>query len=306
MSQVETIQLDTNGWVFAITVDGRRIVQCDYEGEAVLRKVDPHDEYILNASSFPVGPYCNRIESGQAEFEGTRINLSPNLLDRQGKPLDPSSMIGVGWTHKWHISQKRDNSVEFTLPYSPEDGQWPWFCTMKQKFLFNRNAMEITSTLTNTDDHFMPGGLGIHFYWHREPGTKVFADIEDMWEMRPGVIPTGRLVPLPADQDFAGGLNVDGREMDNCYPLPDGKFIIERPNVSNRHCVVESDEQTRQVIVYTTQKESPSGPAGNILVIYPNTHVNNAVNMRGRKDTGMWVLRSGEAGKSVTRVTVQP
>jgi hypothetical protein len=39
-------------------------------------------------------------------------------------------------------------------------------------------------------------------------------------------------VPLPADQDFASGLNVDGREMDNCYPLPDGKFIIERPNAS--------------------------------------------------------------------------
>ncbi len=313
MSEIKVIKLNADGWDFGITAEGKRVVWCDYESEPVLRRIPEKDiqgGYILHASSFPVGPYCNRIDQGRAEFYGTQVNLKPNLLERDGTVLDPSSMIGLGWTHNWNLITQTHNTVLFELRYEPESGEWPWSCTMTQRFTFAHNTMTVRTTLRNDEEtRSMPGGLGAHVYFHREPGTRIFAQVDQIWEMDGGKIPKGGLIAVPVNQTFApakGGLAVDEHELDQCYPLPDGRFSVVRPNMKHGTCIVQSDEQTRQMIVYVTQKDSPSGPPGTVLVAYPNTHVNDGINlMRTRGDTGVRVLRPNECMASNSVFTME-
>ncbi len=213
MSKVDVISLQYDGWDIGIVKDGRRAVWLKYQGEPVWRTISEagiQSGYILNASCFPMAPYLNRIAGGRAEFEGTEINLSPNLLREDGHPLDKSAMHGIGWTHPWVFEGQTTNSISFVLKYDGQDPKsWPWPCTIRQEYSFVADTMTLRLTLTNDDPaRNMPGGLGWHPYFQRVAGSKIYAPVKEVWVADGASKITTGARHLLEDGAFAG-LDVD-------------------------------------------------------------------------------------------------
>ncbi len=73
---------------------------------------------ILDAASFPLVPYCNRVSDGRFLFRGREVILSPNM------PGDPSPLHGQGWLAPWPVESASATQAE--LVYRHDPGEWPW------------------------------------------------------------------------------------------------------------------------------------------------------------------------------------
>src|SRR5262245_26800379 len=80
---------------------GGAISAFNWEGEggarSILRKCHSPLEKVLDACSFPLVPYVNRIRSGHFTFRGREVRLAPNM------PGDPSPLHGQGWLREWNV-----------------------------------------------------------------------------------------------------------------------------------------------------------------------------------------------------------
>src|SRR4051794_9597485 len=63
----------------------------------ILRKCHSPLEKVLDASSFPLVPYVNRIRDGEFRFRGRAVRLAPNMAG------DPSPLHGQGWLNPWDV-----------------------------------------------------------------------------------------------------------------------------------------------------------------------------------------------------------
>src|SRR3982750_2107518 len=62
---------------------------------AILRKCNSSLQNVLDASSFPLVPYVNRIRDGHFTFRGREVRLAPNMAG------DPSPLHGQGGLNPW-------------------------------------------------------------------------------------------------------------------------------------------------------------------------------------------------------------
>src|SRR4029453_1336329 len=67
--------------------------------QAILRKCHSRNENVLDASSFPLVPYVNRVRGGHFTFGGRDVRLRPNM------PGDPSPLHGQGWLNPWQVDE---------------------------------------------------------------------------------------------------------------------------------------------------------------------------------------------------------
>src|ERR1700751_4618788 len=67
----------------------------------ILRGCNSSPENVLDASSFPLVPYVNRIRGGRFHFCGEEVRLEPNM------PGDPSPLHGQGWLNAWEVEESR-------------------------------------------------------------------------------------------------------------------------------------------------------------------------------------------------------
>src|SRR5206468_2991341 len=93
---------------------------------AILRKCNSPLEKALDAASFPLVPYVNRIRDGRFRFRGREIQLQPNLAG------DPSPLHGQGWLHAWAVEHAGDDRA--VLSFRHEPGEWPWGYEARQEF----------------------------------------------------------------------------------------------------------------------------------------------------------------------------
>ena len=54
---------------------------------------------MLDAASFPLVPYVNRIRDGRFTFRGREVRLAPNMAG------DPSPLHGQGWLSPWTVEE---------------------------------------------------------------------------------------------------------------------------------------------------------------------------------------------------------
>ena len=83
----------------------------------ILRKCNNRLENVLDAASFPLVPYVNRIRDGHFEFRGRLVELAPNM------PGDPSPLHGQGWFGPWEVEHSSDTKA--TLSFRHSAGEWP-------------------------------------------------------------------------------------------------------------------------------------------------------------------------------------
>lgn len=254
---------------------------------AILRKCNSQRENVLEAASFPLVPYVNRIRGGRFTFRGREVFLAPNMAG------DPSPLHGQGWLNPWRVERADDTSG--TLTFRHDAGEWPWDYAARQEVVVDERGLSITLSCRNLGDEPMPCGLGQHPYFACGPDTRIDTDVTHVWTIDQQVLPVDK---IPATGRFdLHDRRVCGQDLDHgfggwggCATMTDPAWPFE---------VRLSSPDARFFQLY-----SPRG--GGIFVAEPVTHANAALNAPEDEwpELGMRVLEPDEEMRLDMRLEV--
>lgn len=244
---------------------------------SILRKCHRPLEKVLDAASFPLVPYVNRIREGRFTFRGREVRLAPNM------PGDPSPLHGQGWLNPWTLEDASDRQAVLTFHHHA--GEWPWSYEARQEFTIDEDGLFVVLSCTNLDTEPMPCGLGQHPYFPCGSRTQIDTQVTHAWTIDDKVLPVEEVL-AEGRYDLKHRL-VCGQDLDNGFGGWDGKAHIDDPDWPYEVRLTSTDARFFQLY-------SPS--QGGIFVAEPVTHANAALNAPESRwaDLGMQVLESGE------------
>lgn len=242
----------------------------------ILRKCHSPLENVLDACSFPLVPYVNRIRGGSFQFRGREVHIAPNM------PGDASPLHGQGWLNPWSVAQADERSA--VLTYRHEAGEWQWTYDARQEFALDEGGLTLTLGCRNLDQQPMPCGLGQHPYFPCGPQTRIDTQVTDAWTVDEKVLPVAK-VAAEGRYDLKDRL-VCGQDLDNGFGGWGGEARMTDP--SWPYEVRMSSDDARFFQLY-------SPPDGGIFVAEPVTHANAALNAPEEQwpELGLRVLDPG-------------
>ncbi|HEU5482393.1 MAG TPA: aldose 1-epimerase [Sphingomicrobium sp.] len=255
----------------------------------ILREGHTPLENVLDAASFPLVPFANRIRGGSFTFRGRQVRLSPNM------PGDPSPLHGQGWTSEWRTETVSED--EAALVFHHEPGEWPWSYEARETLRLVEDCLWLRLACRNTSDEPMPCGLGFHPYFPCGPETRIQTFVDEVWTVDENVLPLER-APPSGRYDIADA-PVCGRGLDNGYGGWCGRTLFTDPAWPFELGL--SSPEARFFQLYSPEE-------GGIFVAEPVTHANAALN----EPQPMWpalgihVLQPGGAMELEARLQVQP
>jgi aldose 1-epimerase len=254
----------------------------------VLRMSHSPLENILDAASFPLVPYVNRISGGLFGFRGRQVSIAPNM------PGDPSPLHGDGWLNAWIV--ERADAGSAALSYRHEPGEWPWAYEARQEFRLEGGVLDIRLECRNASNAPMPCGLGQHPYFPCTPETRLRTEVSHAWTIDEQVLPVDK-VPATGRFDLSDRL-ICGQQLDNGWGGWCGEASISDPAWPFE--IHLSSPQARFFQVY-----SPA--AGGFFVGEPVTHANAALNAAESEwaELGLRVLDAGESLRLDMRLEVR-
>ncbi len=255
----------------------------------ILRKCHSPLEKVLDAGSFPLVPYVNRIRDGRFTFRGREVHIAPNM------PGDPSPLHGQGWLNPWTVEQAGEASA--VLSFRHEAGEWPWAYEAHQEFALDEGGLTLSLTCRNADDDQMPCGLGQHPYFPCGPETRLDTRVTHAWTIDEKVLPVDK-VPADGRYDLRDRL-VCGQGLDNGFGGWGGEAGMGDPGWPYAVRLLSAEAHFFQLY---------SPPTGGIFVAEPVTHANAALNAPEEQwpELGMRVLDPGEAMSLTMRLDVNP
>ncbi len=251
----------------------------------------------LDASSFLMIPYSNRIENGSFTFEGKNYQL------RNG---DKHSIHGDARKRKWNYEKVSDSKVVCLFNSAEhENVNWPWPFTAKVEYSISDNSFTSKVSLKNEGNTPMPAGFGWHPYYNRSL-TKSNEAVHIQFKTN-GVypdtdgncIPTGCSLPPSDKLDFSKEKLLDPKvHIDNCYEGYNGKGYIlwsESKIKASYSCSPECSH----VIFFN--------PDETFFAFEPATNANNGVNHINDKNfnSGTVTLQPGETLTATFAVKVE-
>jgi aldose 1-epimerase len=244
----------------------------------ILRKSNSAHQNVLEAASFPLVPYVNRIRGGRFTFRGRQVRLIPNMAG------DPSPLHGQGWLNPWIVEESSDDRA--ALSYRHHAGEWPWDYAVRQEFALDERRLSIRLTCTNTSDGPMPCGLGQHPYFPCGAETRIDTAVAHAWTIDEHVLPVEK-VPAEGRFDLRRRL-VCGQDLDHGFDRWGGLVWMGDPNWPYELLLSSTSAGFFQLY-------SPLG--GGIFVAEPVTHANAALNAPEQewRELGMRVLEPGKA-----------
>ena len=255
---------------------------------AVLRTGHSSLENVLDAASFPLVPYVNRIRGGSFTFRGRAVAIEPNMAG------DPSPLHGDGWLNPWQVESADVSSAMLVYRHNP--GEWPWAYEARQEFRVDGGALDVRLTCRNLASEDMPCGLGQHPYFPCTGETRLDTQVSHAWTIDDNVLPVDK-VPATGRYDLSDRL-ICGQDLDNGWGGWSGRALLSDPSWPFE--VQLSSPQARFFQVY-------SPPAGGIFVAEPVSHANAALNAPEADwaELGMRVLEPGEEMQLDMRIAVR-
>jgi aldose 1-epimerase len=255
----------------------------------ILRKCHTGLEKVLDAGSFPLVPYVNRIRGGQFSFRGRDVRLQPNMAG------DPSPLHGQGWLGAWTVEREEESSA--ALSFVHEAGEWPWSSVAQQDFRLDERGLAVALGCRNTSSEPMPCGLGQHPYFPCGGETRLDTSVMQVWTIDDHVLPVEE-VPATGRFDLANRL-VCGQGLDHGFGGWGGEARMTDPGWPYELRLSSPDALFFQLY---------SPPTGGIFVAEPVTHANAALNAPEEDwaELGMRVLEPGEQMKLDMRIEVLP
>ena len=259
------------------------------ERTPVLRRGHSPLENVLQAPSFPLVPYVNRIRGGRFTFRGRTVSIAPNM------PGDPSPLHGDGWLNEWVV--ERSDAASAVLTYRHEPSEWPWAYTARQEFRLVGGVFDVGLTCRNDSDELMPCGLGQHPYFDCGPETRLLTGVTSAWTIDEHVLPVDK-VPATGRYDLADRL-ICGQDLDNGFGGWSGTALMTDPDWPFE--IEMTSPQAEFFQVY-----SPA--SGGIFVAEPVTHANAALNAPEAEwpQLGMRILQPGEEMRLDMRIEARP
>ena len=253
---------------FDFTKDGRSV--------AILRDCEPQNS-VLEAASFPLVPYVNRIRNGEFDFRGRTIRIEPNMAG------DPSPLHGQGWLHPWRVPSV--SAREAVLEFEHPAGEWPWTYVARQHFRLDESSLDLDLSCRNLSPDPMPCGLGQHPYLNCSADTRLRTEVDHVWTIDEHVLPVER-VPATGRFDLKD-LGVCGQDLDHGFGGWSGTAVVSDPDWPFELTMSSPNADFFQLY---------SPPSGGIFVIEPVTHANAALNAPEEEwaELGMRVLQPGE------------
>ena len=255
----------------------------------ILREGHSPLENVLDAPSFPLVPYVNRIRGGSFTFRGRTVTIQPNMAG------DPSPLHGDGWLNPWQVEQADGSSA--VLTYRHEPAEWPWAYEARQEFRLAGGVLDVRLSCRNLSDEVMPCGLGQHPYFPCTPETRLSTHVSHAWTVDEKVLPVEK-VPATGRYDLSDR-QICGQNLDNGWSGWSGRTLISDPGWPFE--IELSSPQARFFQVY-------SPPGGGIFVAEPVSHANAALNAPEAEwpELGMRILEPGEEMQLDMRIEVRP
>jgi aldose 1-epimerase len=243
----------------------------------ILRECHSRNEKVLDASCFPLVPYCNRIRGGCFTFRGRTVRLQPNMAG------DPSPLHGQGWLNPWEVEETSESSAALVFHHAA--GEWPWDYEARQAFTVDEGGLSARLTCRNSSADPMPCGLGFHPYFPCGPQTRLDTHVTHAWTVDEHVLPVAK-VPAEGRYDLHDRL-VCGQGLDNGFGGWRGSARMTDPDWP--YAIEMSSPEAKFFQLY-------SPPSGGIFVAEPVTHANAALNAPEAQwpELGMRVLEPGE------------
>ncbi len=231
------------------------------EGERVpiLRESHSPLENVLDAASFPLVPFVNRIRGGRFTFRGREVRLERNLAS------DPSPLHGQGWLNPWKTERADATSAVLTYSHAPAD--WPWAYDARQEFELDDRGLTLRLACRNRTSEPMPCGLGQHPYFACTPHTRLHTEVTHVWTIDENVLPVEK---VPATGRF------DLTDRSVCCQDLDHGFAGWGGLASMRHPDWPFDVEMSSPTARFFQLYSPT--SGRFFVAEPVTHANAALN----------------------------
>jgi aldose 1-epimerase len=255
--------------------------------QPILRKCNNRLENVLDAASFPLVPYVNRIRDGRFKFRGRAVELAPNM------PGDPSPLHGQGWLGQWQVEV--DSETTATMSFQHFAGEWPWDYEARQQLALDERGLWLRLTCRNTSAEPMPCGLGQHPYFPCGPDTVLDTHVTHAWTIDDKVLPVDK-VPAEGRYDLRGRL-VCGQHLDNGWSGWGGSARMT--DTDWPYDLEMSSPDARFFQLY-----SPA--SGGIFVAEPVSHANAALNATEDEwpKLGMQVLEPGQSMSLDMRIEV--
>jgi aldose 1-epimerase len=256
---------------------------------AILRKCNSPSENVLDAASFPLVPYSNRIRGGQFTFRGRQVRIAPNMAG------DPNPLHGQGWLNPWQVEQSSGQNA--ILEFHHRAGEWPWDYEARQEFALDDQGLSITLACRNLSGDPMPCGLGQHPYFPCGPETRIDTHVTEVWTIDEHVLPVEK-VPPEGRFDLRDR-SVCGQDLDHGFGGWGGHATLADPGWPYELRL--SSRAARFFQLY-------SPPEDGIFVAEPVTHANAALNASedAWPELGMRVLEAGEEMSLDMRLEVIP
>lgn len=234
------------------------------DGADILRPMAPADIASgkgNNSASYPLVPFSNRIRDGRFAFDGREIALAPNW------PGQRHPMHGDGWSAAWEVVRADEASAEISYRHDGANG-WPFRYRASFTYRLSETAFAVDMRLENLERYAVPGGIGLHPFFVRDPDSTLTCRTKAVWLEDAELLPTER-APVPAKWDFSAALAVDKVPLDNCFDGWDGHAMIVWPQ---RRLKLElaATEPFRHLVIYTP----PQRP---FFCVEPVSHANGAI-----------------------------
>jgi aldose 1-epimerase len=248
---------------------GRLLAEIDCEAGGSLSRFAVDGRDILRpgkgtqGACYPLVPFSNRIANGRFEFEGSTIEVPRNWPD----PIARHPMHGDGWAASWRVVASDATSATVAFDHDGKSG-WPFRYRAAQSFRLDRDSLSVRITLQNREERAVPGGIGLHPFFVREPDCELFFDAEFVWLADAEVLPTKRIV-TPAEWDFCHGRRLDDVVLDNCFDGWDGQASVVWLQRKLR-LKIEAGEPFRHAVVFTP-------PGRPFFCFEPVSHANGQI-----------------------------
>ncbi len=243
--------------------------------------------HVLEAASFPLVPYVNRIRGGAFRFRDREIVLAPNMSP------DPSPLHGQGWLSPWQVARRSEHEAE--LHFDHPAGEWPWDYAAVQLFALDAEGLEVALSCTNRSAEPMPCGLGQHPYFPCTAKTRLDTGVRWAWTIDDEVLPVER-VPAQGRYDLRDR-RVCGQGLDHGFGGWSGCARIETPGTG--FAIEMSSADAGYFQLYSPEE-------GALFVAEPVSHANAALNAPEAQwpELGLRVLEPGETMNLSMRLRV--
>lgn len=253
----------------------------------IMRKSNSPLNTALDACSFPLVPYVNRIRGGCFVFEGRTVRLAPNMAG------DPSPLHGQGWLNPWSVESMDEHRA--LLHFRHEAGEWPWTYEARHEFVLDDRGLSLTLTCRNLAGDAMPCGLGEHPYFPCGPRTMIDTMVTEAWTIDEQVLPVAK---VPAEGRYSlENRSACAQDLDNGFGGWSGTALMTDPSWPFKLRLSSSDAHFFQLY---------SPMHGGIFVAEPVTHANAALNAPEDQwpELGIRILQPGDETSLTTRLDV--